>query len=138
MTPPLLVVVLLVLLVQVLPADGVAGGYQASDGGSGGGPQAGFGATGEAALPTITHLLSLLGRLHLQLGNLVAAGAAFERLEALLRSPDESPAVRLNRGMLLLANSQYSDALIDFEAALKLEPTSVLAANNTAVCQLYW
>ena len=101
------------------------------------GPQEGFGAAGEATPPTLTHLLSLLGRLQLQLGNLEAADDAFSRLECLLRAPDETAAVRINRGLLAVANSQYEPALAEFKAALEMEPSSVLAANNLAVCQLY-
>jgi len=84
-------------------------------------------------------LLSLLGRLHLQLGNLAAADDAFTRLEAVLGSSaaDGSVPVRINRGMLAMARSQYAPALIEFEAARKLEAANAVAANNAAVCQLY-
>ena len=85
----------------------------------------------------LTHLLSLLGRMHLQIGNLKAAELAYERLERSLPSPDDVVAVRLNRGLLGMARSAYSDALGHFEAALELDPKSALAANNAAVCQLY-
>ena len=86
---------------------------------------------------SLTSLFALLARVHLQLGNLTAAADALQRLEASLGAPDASVVLRVTRGMLQMARSQYSTALAEFEAARALEPTNALAANNAAVCQLY-
>lgn len=97
----------------------------------------GEGGAGRAAGLSLETSLSLLGRVHLQLGNLHAAAEAFERLESHVADPLTCVAVRLNRGMLETARSEYERALHEFEAVRSMEPTNALAANNTAVCQLY-
>ena len=89
------------------------------------------------APPDATQLLSLLGRLQLQVGNLPGAEGAFQRLEALISDADASSNVRINRGLLAMARGEHPAALGEFEAAQKVDPTSSLAANNAAVCQLY-
>ena len=48
-----------------------------------------------AALKPGWQLLSMLGRLHLQVGNLEAAGDAFDRLECLALDADRCAAVRM-------------------------------------------
>jgi tetratricopeptide (TPR) repeat protein len=73
----------------------------------------------------------------LQSGNTAAAEDCLLKLECLLLEPDTSLLVRLNRGLLAMSLSQYAPALVEFEAALSLDPSSVVAANNAAVCQLY-
>ena len=50
---------------------------------------------------------------------------------------DADEQVRLNRGFLALALGQYPAALGEFSAAHGLAPSSAVAANNVAVCQLY-
>jgi tetratricopeptide (TPR) repeat protein len=90
-----------------------------------------------SAPKSLTPLLALLARVYLQLGNLAAAADALQRLEASLGAPDASVVLRVTRGMLQMARSQYSTALAEFEAARALEPANALAANNAAVCQLY-
>lgn len=86
-------------------------------------------------------LLSLLGRTHLQSGNLDAAKKTYEELEAKLAEPDADVQVRLNRGIMQLALSEYEEALAQFDAALQLQPSNrelyLEAANNAAVCHLY-
>ena len=89
-----------------------------------------------AAKPLQRHL-SLLGRVHIQTGNLEAAGDAFDRLECLLREPDACVDVHLNRGYLCVAQGDYPAALEAFGAVLAVDETHVLAASNRAVCLLY-
>ena len=89
-----------------------------------------------AALPPLSSLCGLLCRLQLQLGNVEAAGAAVSQLEKCSASPDGDCEVRVHRGLLLLAQSQPAEALAQFEAALQIDPSSTLAANNAAVCQV--
>lgn len=124
----------LVELMQQQPS----GGGGAREGGGGADKGAETGDRGaEVPPPSMSSLLSLLGRIHLQAGNTTAAEDAFLKLECLLPSADEDLAVRLNRGLLAMSLSQYAPALVEFEAALAIEPSSVVAANNTALCQLY-
>ena len=59
------------------------------------GPQGGP----EASMPSLPEvsLLSLLGKIQIQVGNVEAAEDAFNQQECLLREPDSSVEVRLNR-----------------------------------------
>ena len=70
-----------------------------------------------SAPKSLTPLLALLARVYLQLGNLAAAADALQRLEASLGAPDASAVLRVTRGMLQMARSQYGTALAEFEAA---------------------
>ncbi|KAJ1627656.1 hypothetical protein T492DRAFT_1023152 [Pavlovales sp. CCMP2436] len=81
--------------------------------------------------------LSLLGRMHLQVGNLAAAESAFGRLECAVVGAESSAGVHVNRGLLAMAQGEYSLAHDAFNAALLLEPSSAVAANNRAVCSLH-
>ena len=59
------------------------------------------------------------------MGNLEAAGDAFDRLECLALDADQCAAVRLNRGLLGVAQGQCEAAALDFEAVQQLEPTNL-------------
>jgi len=87
--------------------------------------------------PQTTLLHSLLGRVHIQVGNTAAAEDAFDQLDCLLIDSDGCADVRLNRGYLSVALGQYEAALAEFEAALQIDASLVTAANNRAVCLLY-
>ena len=82
-------------------------------------------------------LLSMLGRLQLQVGNLEGAEDAFSRLECLVMDADACAAVRLNRGLLGVAQGSFDVAAAEFDGVLQLEPGNTVAANNRAVCYLY-
>lgn len=82
-------------------------------------------------------LLSMLGRLQLQVGNLDGAEDAFSRLECLVMDADDCAVVRLNRGLLGVAQGAFDVAAAEFETVLQLEPGNAVAANNRAVCHLY-
>ena len=94
-------------------------------------------ATVHAVQASESKLLSMLGRLQLQVGNVAAAEDAYAQLECLIADADEHPDVRLNRGFLAVALGDYEAALPEFEAVLALDPSHAAAANNAAVCQLY-
>jgi len=90
-----------------------------------------------AAHATLSLLHSLLGRTHIQVGNLQAAEDAFNKLECLLPDADDSADVRMNRGYLAMASGEYESALAELDAALAIDPRCAVAANNRAVCLLY-
>ena len=85
-------------------------------------------ATVHAVQASESKLLSMLGRLQLQVGNVAAAEDAYAQLECLIADADEHPDVRLNRGFLAVALGDYEAALPEFEAVLALVST---------VCTLY-
>lgn len=85
-------------------AGGGVGGSAGS--GSGGSGASGSGGSGGGACGGRTELLSLLGRLLLQSGNMEAAEDAFNRLECLVADSDASVDVRMNRGCLMVAQGE--------------------------------
>ena len=82
-------------------------------------------------------LLSLLGRIHAQMGHLAAAEDAFSRLECRVAEADAASDVLLNRGHLCVMHGDYEGALSEYTAALAADPADAVAANNRAVCLLY-
>ncbi|XP_076260001.1 trafficking protein particle complex subunit 12 [Rhynchophorus ferrugineus] len=80
-------------------------------------------------------LLSALGRLHLQLGNISGAEVCFNEA-AQLASP---PGVRelVDRGLLAIAQNDFDEAYIYFQQASNMEPSNIMILNNMGVCLLY-
>ena len=77
-------------------------------------------------------------RLHPDGGWLQPLCTEAERLRPLQPGlPPYALQVRLNRGLLGVAQGQCEAAAIDFDAVVQIEPTNAVAANNFAVCQLY-
>eukprot|EP00850_Spirogloea_muscicola_P022846 SM000314S12190 [mRNA] locus=s314:71966:75505:- [translate_table: standard] len=75
------------------------------------------------------------GYVQLQMGDLEGAKATFMEVE---QSAGPTVAlVYLNRGLLHFATKQYSAALVELDAALKLDPDNVVAVNNKALCLMY-
>eukprot|EP01116_Phalansterium_solitarium_P022491 TRINITY_DN7445_c2_g1_i1.p2 TRINITY_DN7445_c2_g1~~TRINITY_DN7445_c2_g1_i1.p2 ORF type:complete len:466 (-),score=179.86 TRINITY_DN7445_c2_g1_i1:195-1592(-) len=103
--------------------------------------------------PGHPRVLSCLGRVHLQMGNVKVAAAVFKQLEtqqppagaesAASESASDVPPeqltclVNMNRGFLALAMEQYVKAIDAFQAVLDLDPDNVSAANNKAISLLY-
>mmetsp|Transcript_11657 Transcript_11657/g.31423 ORF Transcript_11657/g.31423 Transcript_11657/m.31423 type:complete len:164 (-) Transcript_11657:161-652(-) len=79
----------------------------------------------------------MLGGLHLQVGDLPSAEDVFERMECLVPDADGTAEVRMSRGFLEMARGEYSAAHAEFDAALVLQPSNTIAANNRAVALLY-
>eukprot|EP00850_Spirogloea_muscicola_P011205 SM000068S20637 [mRNA] locus=s68:636132:639679:- [translate_table: standard] len=75
------------------------------------------------------------GYVQLQMGDLEGAKATFMELEQ-SAGPTEA-LVHLNRGLLHFATKQYSAALVELDAALKMDPDNVVAVNNKALCLMY-
>jgi len=88
-----------------------------------------------------SELLSLLGRIHIQVGDVKSAEATFQQMEALIPAdtPDlaQQVMVHLNRGLLQVAHGDYESALHEFTCVRRLDGANVAAANNCAVCHLF-
>ncbi|XP_022913760.2 trafficking protein particle complex subunit 12 isoform X2 [Onthophagus taurus] len=81
-------------------------------------------------------LLSALGRLHLQLGDVSGAEVCFnEASEIRGGAPDLRELV--DRGLLAMAQNSFGDAYKFFHQASVLEPSNVMILNNMGVCLLY-
>ncbi|KAJ8978599.1 hypothetical protein NQ317_006887 [Molorchus minor] len=81
-------------------------------------------------------LLSALGRLHLQLGDVAGAEVCFNEAADAKGGP---PGVRelVDRGLISVARSSFDDAYISFQQASMLEPSNIMILNNMGVCLLY-
>lgn len=83
-------------------------------------------------------LLSAIGRLLLQWGNLVGAERYFRLVRELAQDDSSKLAlVRMNQGLELVGRDRYSDALRAFELVVEVDPGNLWAANNQAVCYVY-
>jgi len=89
--------------------------------------------------PNDIWLLSSLGRVHLQMGNIKAAAITFKQVENLLPDVENSVLARLNRGYISLSVDQYDVANNHFQAVIDKNeyPYNLIATNNKAICLLY-
>ncbi|CAK9256119.1 unnamed protein product [Sphagnum jensenii] len=94
-----------------------------------------------ARTPTDGNLLSKVGYVQLQLGDIEGAQLTFSKVEALLSDPPSDTLlinlVGRNRGLLHFAEKQYSKAFDEFNAVLGRDPTDAVSANNKALCLMY-
>uniref|UniRef100_A0A8C1CIY7 Trafficking protein particle complex subunit 12 n=1 Tax=Cyprinus carpio carpio TaxID=630221 RepID=A0A8C1CIY7_CYPCA len=86
-------------------------------------------------------LLSGMGRIFLQIGDIRTAERYFQDVEKACHSkgktPDEDTSVLMNRAFVYLSQNNYADAHTCFSSVLKLDPKNPVANNNAAVCLLY-
>ncbi|CAH8606453.1 unnamed protein product [Schistosoma curassoni] len=85
---------------------------------------------------------SLLGRVHLQFGDLQTAKALFDRSLPNAEFPLGYKLQLLilqnfHNALLSIGKGEYEEARMFFETVLQLDPTNVAAANNLAICSLY-
>ncbi|XP_050312363.1 trafficking protein particle complex subunit 12-like isoform X2 [Anthonomus grandis grandis] len=79
-------------------------------------------------------LLSALGRLHLQLGNIPGAEICFN--EASQIGPTGVREL-VDKGLLAIAQNNFDEAYVAFQQASNLEPSNIMILNNMGVCLLY-
>ncbi|XP_075717261.1 trafficking protein particle complex subunit 12 isoform X2 [Rhinoderma darwinii] len=88
-------------------------------------------------------LLSGIGRIFLQIGDIKTAEKYFQDVEKVIQNlanKDETHnkmMVLMNRAFLHLGQNNFSEAHKFFAEVLKLDPTNTVANNNAAVCLLY-
>ncbi|KAK1134906.1 hypothetical protein K0M31_007673 [Melipona bicolor] len=80
-------------------------------------------------------LRASIGRLHLFLGDVVAA----EKFLIDIHKKDSGPTVRelIDRGLMAVAHNSFQEAYKCFQAAEALDPSNIALINNMAVCLLY-
>ena len=81
-------------------------------------------------------LLSAMGRIYLQMGDMGTARQYFDRAEK-KDTKKVSCVSALNKGFVALGNNQFNEAFNCFKRAVDVEPTNAVAINNMAVCALY-
>ncbi|KAK3909262.1 Trafficking protein particle complex subunit 12 [Frankliniella fusca] len=95
-------------------------------------------------------LLSALGRLHLQLGDVVGAEQYFVNAVNLRKQCSAAadgknalssnvPDLRefIDRGLLAVSQNAFHEALESFQKAADIDPANIMVLNNMAVCHLY-
>ncbi|XP_028856550.1 trafficking protein particle complex subunit 12 isoform X1 [Denticeps clupeoides] len=86
-------------------------------------------------------LLSAIGRIFLQIGDIKTAEKHFLDVEKICQTKaDGQPlhtAVMMNRAFLYLSQNNYAEAHTCFTNILKCDPKNPVANNNAAVCLLY-
>ncbi|XP_004436497.1 PREDICTED: trafficking protein particle complex subunit 12 [Ceratotherium simum simum] len=85
-------------------------------------------------------LLSGIGRIFLQIGDIKTAEQYFQDVEKVTQKLDGLQGkimVLMNRAFLHLGQNNFAEAHKFFTEILKIEPTNAVANNNAAVCLLY-
>ncbi|XP_034713558.1 trafficking protein particle complex subunit 12 [Etheostoma cragini] len=86
-------------------------------------------------------LLSGIGRIFLQIGDVKTAERYFEDVEKACQmtgsQPSHTTCVLMNRAFVYLSQNNYTDAHSSFTDVLKIDPKNPVANNNAAVCLLY-
>nr|XP_057946354.1 trafficking protein particle complex subunit 12 [Doryrhamphus excisus]XP_057946356.1 trafficking protein particle complex subunit 12 [Doryrhamphus excisus]XP_057946357.1 trafficking protein particle complex subunit 12 [Doryrhamphus excisus] len=86
-------------------------------------------------------LLSGIGRIFLQIGDIKTAEMYFEDVEQACQTTDIKPSlttcVLMNRAFVYLSQNNYAEAHASFIEVLKMDPKNPVANNNAAVCLLY-
>lgn len=93
-----------------------------------------------ARSPTDADLLSKVGYVQLQLGDLGGAQQTFSKVDALLSGTMDEKLLNMagrNRGLLHFAEKQYTKAFDEFTAVLGRSPYDTVSANNKALCLMY-
>ncbi|KAK1302109.1 hypothetical protein QJS10_CPB12g01245 [Acorus calamus] len=84
--------------------------------------------------PSDPVLLSRLGYVQTQMGDLEGARDTFARVEAL--SADVNLVSR-NRAMIRVVEKEFTEAVREYEVCVERDPSDVVAINNKALCLMY-
>ncbi|KAM9842137.1 trafficking protein particle complex subunit 12 [Aulostomus maculatus] len=86
-------------------------------------------------------LLSGIGRIFLQIGDIKTAEKYFQDVEKDCQmkgsQPSHTTCVLMNRAFVFLSQNNYNEAHASFAEVLKIDPKNPVANNNAAVCLLY-
>ncbi|XP_074547417.1 trafficking protein particle complex subunit 12 [Halichoeres trimaculatus] len=86
-------------------------------------------------------LLSGIGRIFLQIGDVKTAERYFQDAEKTCQmkgsQPSHTTCVLMNRAFVYLSQNNYAEAHASFTEVLKIDPKNPVANNNAAVCLLY-
>lgn len=86
-------------------------------------------------------LLSGIGRIFLQIGDVKTAERYFQDVEKACQmkgsQPSHTTCMVMNRAFVYLSQNNYAEAHSSFTEVLKIDPKNPVANNNAAVCLLY-
>jgi Flp pilus assembly protein TadD len=89
-------------------------------------------------MPDNIDILSSLGRLYLQMGDLTSAKQMFARMEELYGENDTAKeAVETNKAFVLMAQGDWAQAKDILQQVYQNNSNNLLAINNLAVCEVY-
>ncbi|KAL5016611.1 hypothetical protein ScPMuIL_006200 [Solemya velum] len=86
-----------------------------------------------------TQLVSGMGRIFLQMGNVQKAEECFKNVETLAeqRKEDITCLASVNKGLVYMCTNEFTEAHQCFHTAVNKDPSNASAVNNMAVCSLY-
>lgn len=92
-----------------------------------------------ASDPTDPILISKLGYVQLQIGDLDGAKASFSRVEGLRNgeSVEFENLVGRNRALGFVVSKDYVSAVREYEECIERDPGDIVAVNNKALCLMY-
>ncbi|KAI8643635.1 hypothetical protein BD408DRAFT_414612 [Parasitella parasitica] len=94
--------------------------------------------TTKAVAPDNIDILSSLGRLYLQMGDLKSAQDMFERMEQQLSNSDTAKeAIDTNKAFAFMAKGEWAQARDILQRVYQSNNENLLAINNLAVCEVY-
>ncbi|KAI9247485.1 hypothetical protein BDA99DRAFT_446846 [Phascolomyces articulosus] len=84
-------------------------------------------------------ILSSLGRLYLQLGDIEAAEKVYKEIEnvADTQNPTIIETIQMNKAFLFMANGEWRQAAQTLRGVLQANKENLLVVNNLAVCHVY-
>jgi Flp pilus assembly protein TadD len=89
-------------------------------------------------IPDNIDILSSLGRLYLQMGDLTSAKQMFARMEELYGENEiTKEAVEMNKAFVLMAQGEWAQAKDILQQVYQINNNNLLAINNLAVCEVY-
>jgi tetratricopeptide (TPR) repeat protein len=88
-------------------------------------------------VPDNIDILSSLGRLYLQMGDMTSATKMFDRLEELYKSDVTGEAIKTNKAFVLMAQGEWTQARDILQQVYQLNNSNLLVMNNLAVCEVY-
>lgn len=89
-------------------------------------------------VPDDIDILSSLGRLYLQMGDMVSANRMFDRMEEKYGQNDiTEQALKTNKAFVLMAQGDWKSARDILQEVYELNNDNLLVINNLAVCEVY-
>lgn len=81
-------------------------------------------------------LVSKLGYIQLQIGDIEGAKASFQRVETMVNDGQRN-LVNRNKALVYLAGKDYVSAVREYEECIERDETDIVAVNNKALCLMY-
>lgn len=89
-------------------------------------------------VPDDIDILSSLGRLYLQMGDMVSASRMFDRMEEKYGDNDTTEvALKTNKAFVFMAQGDWKSARDILQQVYELNKDNLLVMNNLAVCEVY-